>query len=108
MRGNGWNTGKMGRTINMQNYPTIHKDTQDEVLITLKRVVELRSQDITDRNNFPNIFMTGRKVAKVPATSNDIAATDNELDFNYDDTYFYYAILISGNLKWRRIAHGAF
>lgn len=108
MRGNGWNTGKMGHTTNMQNYPTIHKDTLDEVLVTLKRVVELRSQDITDRNNFPNIFMTGRKVAKVPATSNDIAVTDNELDFNYDDTYFYYAILITGSLKWRRIAHGSF
>lgn len=92
----------------MQTYPFLTSSTNDKITQTVRRIIELRLQDVSEFNNLNQKFLAGRKVGKIPVDSNDIEPTDRELDWNYDDSYVYWALVISGDLKWRRIAHGSF
>ena len=87
----------------MQQYPkTVTKDT---VVDVVSQIVRLRDSDITDRNTFPSVFVSGRSVAKVPASAADVVATDRIGDFNVTATYAYYCVNDgSGNAIWRRSA----
>lgn len=83
--------------------------TNDDVVFWIDEVARLREQeDIGDFDNLVNRFIRGRKVAKVPSSSTDVDATDQEGDFNYDDSFMYLAVLNSGNLVWRRVALATF
>ena len=86
----------------MQLYP--QNVTDNNVTDTVQQICRLRLDDITDRNNFPNIFVSGRKVNKIPASSTDVATTDCTGDVNYDSNYFYYLVNVGGTNVWRRIA----
>ena len=95
----------------MQNYPSLISNTVSSIITTLRRIIELRKQDITDFNNLNQVFLSGRKVGKVPANSADITSGDRVLDWNYDNSYVYWVLLITGSpdtLEWRRIAHANF
>ena len=83
----------------MQNYPK--SIDEKNVVQVVRKISQLREEDILDRNNFPAIFFLGRKVGKVPASSLDIAATDRVGDMNYDTNFLYLFPTVSG---WRRIA----
>lgn len=86
----------------MQQYPkTI---TQDTVVDVVSQIARLRDSDITDRNNFPNVFLSGRSVAKVPASASDVAATDRVGDFNVTPSYAYFCVNNTGTIVWRRVA----
>lgn len=88
----------------MQPYP---KDVTEKTEISvLQQITRLRDLDIQDRNNFPNIFLTGRLVGKIPTSSADIAATDRVNDYSYavDASYVYLCQDDSGTVVWRRIA----
>ena len=86
----------------MQQYPkTI---TQDTVVDVVSQIARLRDNDITDRNNFPNVFLSGRSVARVPASAADVTATDRVGDFNVTTTYAYFCVDNAGTAVWRRCA----
>lgn len=90
----------------MQPYPQDIKKTIESIYESLRIITRLRNEDIVDRNTFPAIFMTGRKVGKVPTSSTDVAATDRVGDFNYDASYFYILVNNSGTPAWRRATMG--
>lgn len=93
----------------MQPYPrNIQADAQDEA-DALNIISRLRDQDIIDRNNFPNIFLSGRTVNRTPASSSDVETSDRINDVSIDPagTYIYYCINASGTVAWRRIALSA-
>jgi len=72
-----------------------------------REVARVREEDVSDFNNLPNIFMQGRKVGKIPASSAD--TIDNRIgDFNYDADYLYICVNDSGSAAWRRVAIGGF
>lgn len=88
----------------MQQYP--QWNTDDDTGPNLKFIQRARLADIADRNNLPNIFMSGRKVGKIPTGSADVAITDRLGDFNYDASYFYILVNNSGAV-WRRASLGS-
>ena len=69
----------------------------------LKFIIQERNSDIRDKTNLPNIFISGRKVGKIPTSSTDIVDTDKVGDINYDANYLYICVNDSGAV-WRRIA----
>jgi hypothetical protein len=85
----------------MQEYPAIINGNEKDVL---RRIVELRHDDVSDFTNLPQVFMSGRKAGKVPTGSADVAVTDRLGDFNYDTSYLYLAVNNAGSLVWRRVA----
>lgn len=90
----------------MQPYPvTSANDDAERLAKNAMYIQRLREDDINSFNNLVNVFMSGRKVGKIPTSSTDIAATDRIGDFNYTATYFYIVVDNSG-AAWRRIALG--
>lgn len=87
----------------MENYPKLLSNDNNELALVLRRIIELRESDITDNTNLPQVFMSGRKVEKIPTSSADVATTDNLGDFNYDANYLYIVVDDSG-AEWRRVA----
>ena len=86
----------------MQQYPkTI---TQDTVVDVVSQIARLRDNDITDRNNFPNVFLSGRSVSRIPSSATDVETTDRVGDFNVTSTYAYFCVNNSGTVIWRRCA----
>ena len=86
----------------MQQYPKAI--TQDTVVDVVSQIARLRDNDITDRNNFPHVFLSGRSVARVPGSATDVAATDRVGDFNVTPSYAYFCVDNSGTPVWRRVA----
>jgi len=86
----------------MQQFPKTV--TEDTVVDVVNQIVRLRDNDITDRNTFPSVFLSGRSVAKVPTSAADVVATDRIGDFNVTATYAYYCIDNAGTVEWRRSA----
>lgn len=79
----------------------------DDLVNFAKDVARKRLEDISNFDNIPNLFISGRKVAKVPTGSADIVASDRIGDFNYDANYLYICVNVSGTAAWRRVAIGS-
>jgi hypothetical protein len=93
----------------MQPYPVIPKDSTLEFLTEKAAYVQrLREEDIENFNNLKNIFISGRKVGKIPTSSTDITAGDRVGDFNYTASHLYIVVDDAGSGEWRRIALGVF
>lgn len=87
----------------MNNYPAIKPDTIQDMQDILRAILKERVNDVVEAQNYKNIFISGRKVGKIPAGSTDVSATDNIGDFNYDANYLYLCVDNSG-ATWRRVA----
>lgn len=93
----------------LNSYPANIKADLDNVTDALQNISRTRQDDQTQWNNLQNIFIAGRKVNKVPASSTDIVGTDNIGDYNATASYLYLCVNDgSGNAVWRRIAAGVF
>lgn len=81
---------------------------EDNTVESLRQISRLRNEDITDRNNFPAVFLSGRSVGKVPTSSTDIAITDRvgDVSFAVDGSYIYFFVNLSGTPTWTRIVLG--
>lgn len=91
----------------MNRYPAVLNDDPKTLKNTLDFIARERLRDIDDRNNFPNIFIGGRKVAKVPTSSSDI--TGNAVgDFNVTTAYTYFCVNNSGTPEWVRVGVATF
>lgn len=88
----------------MKTYPTLAPQSLEDVKTVIRFIVKERVFDVQDFTNLPQIFMSGRKVGKIPSSSNDVSAEDRIGDFNTDKDYLYIVVEDTGNAKWRRIA----
>lgn len=73
----------------------------------MRQVSNLRKDDIAQVDNMTSIFLTGRKVGKVPSSSADVNADDRLNDFNWSASYLYVLIDNSGTPEWRRASLGS-
>lgn len=88
----------------MKRYLNVSNAT--ELVDFAKDVARKRLEDITDTNNLVNVFIRGRKVAKVPTGSTDTA--DSRVgDFNCTPTFLYVCVDNAGTAEWRRVAIGS-
>lgn len=88
----------------MEPYPQLNSDSKEDIAAVVRAISRERENDISDYDNLPNRFMRGRKIARIPTGSADVAAGDRVGDFNYDASYLY---LLVNATEWRRITLGA-
>ena len=91
----------------MNRYPSVVNRTLDGCLSVLDWISRERLSDISDRNNFPNLFIGGRKVQKIPTNSADISGSAVG-DFNVTTTYVYFCVNNAGTATWVRAAVAGF
>jgi hypothetical protein len=91
----------------MKQYPSLPKETLEDVCKVIQYIARERDTDIRDWNNLQNTFVSGRKSGKIPTGSADVDPSDRVGDVNYDSSYFYIVINNGGTAAWRRIALGA-
>lgn len=87
----------------MKNYPNIEPKTLADINVLLRYIQKERRNDINDFNNLKDVFISGRKVGKIPTGASDISITDKLGDFNFDADYIYICVDNSG-AEWRRVA----
>lgn len=88
----------------MQPYPQNIKPDTDSLLSAFQDISRKREQDITDRNTFPSVFVSGRTVGRVPSASANVLATDRIGDQNLTKDYAYFCVSDgAGGAVWRRI-----
>lgn len=91
----------------MEAYPVVTVNAGlKELVKSASYIQRLREDDISDFSNLVNVFMSGRKVNKIPASSADVVAGDRVGDFNYSAAYLYLVVDNTG-AEWRRIALGS-
>ena len=86
----------------LKEYPYWSAENLEQIKEQMRLITNIRKDDITQFQNLPGIFVSGRKVGKVPSASNDVAATDRLGDMNWDASYLYILIDNSGTAEWRR------
>ncbi len=86
----------------LKDYPYWPSETLDDVKTQMRQIANIRKDDIAQINALPGIFVGGRLVGKLPATSTDIAATDRLNDVSRDDmnTYVVQVTGAPGVLQW--------
>jgi hypothetical protein len=90
----------------MEHYPSISiRATEEDLVKWASLVTRFRQYDVADFNNLSNVFMSGRKVGKIPTSSTDITDGDRVGDFNYNASYLYLCVDNTG-AAWRRISLG--
>lgn len=99
---------RTGKCQDMNNYPVCQKADVTDLKSCYDYVQRQRVQDVNDRANLPNQFMTGRRVVRVPSASNNVVAGDCVNDFSVTSTYAYFLINNSGTNEWVRIAVSTF
>ncbi len=70
----------------MKTYPNTPEKTTDLLKFIIR---ERNNTDVDAFNNLPQVFVSGRKVGKIPANSGDVSVTDVLNDVNWDDQYIY-------------------
>lgn len=86
----------------MRNYPVFNGENNKSILDILRFIVRERKTDVNDFSNLKNVFISGRKVAKIPTGASDITIADRVGDFNYDVSYIYIVVDNAGTAEWRR------
>lgn len=92
----------------LKDYPYWGAGTSEDIKEQLRQICAIRKDDITQFQNLSSVFVSGRKVGKIPTASNDVTAADKVGDLNYDASYLYILVDNSGTPAWRRYAGGAF
>lgn len=91
----------------MKVYPQVIQDSLQEHTNVLKQISRLRQEDVQAFTNLTQTYVLGRKVGKIPATSNDVIATDRLGDFNVDSAYAYFLVSsTSGQVATLAITNG--
>lgn len=88
-------------------YSVAVESTLESLVNFCKDITRLREEDVAEFNNLSNIFISGRKVGKIPSGSSDTTG-DRVGDFNYDASYIYLCVDNGGTAAWRRVAIGSF
>lgn len=88
----------------LKEYPYWSAETPDDVKTQLRDITNIRKDDITQIQNLPNVFLAGRSVGKIPASSADVTDGDKVGDQNYDASYIYILVDNAGTPVWRRAA----
>jgi hypothetical protein len=91
----------------MKLFPTYPITTIKDVLDFIRHVQRERKSDAKEFELVKNKVINSRKVDKIPTASNDVSGTDAIGDFNFDGSYFYVLVNVSGTPSWRRATLGS-
>lgn len=97
----------MSTTV-FKDYPYWPAESEADVKDQLRQICNTRKDDIAQISQLPSLFVSGRKVGKIPSASNDVDPdTDKLNDINWDASYLYILIDNSGTPAWRRASLGS-
>lgn len=88
----------------MKPYPQTIKEDVGNHTDVLLQITRLRKEDVQEITNLNNIFISGRKVGRVPTSSANVIDGDRVGDVNYDLNYLYLLSTDGVTPAWRRIA----
>ena len=91
----------------MKPYPklgSVIKPTVEDHARVLEVIIKERPSDIKDFDNLSNVFVSGRKVARIPSGASDVLPTDKVGDINYTTSFLYILVDNAGTATWRRVA----
>ncbi len=91
----------------LKEYPYWSSSNEADAREQLRTICNIRKDDITQFQNLQNIFISGRKVGKIPSASNDVNPEDKIGDFNVTESYAYFLIDNASMPEWRRVAMGS-
>lgn len=86
----------------MKEYPKLNPESPKDISILCRDIMKQRKNDVNDFINLNNVFISGRKVGKIPTGSADVDPSDIVGDFNYDISYIYILVNNAGTATWRR------
>lgn len=86
----------------MREYPFLTSEDSKSILDIIRFMIRERKTDVNDFFNLKNVFISGRKVAKIPSGASDITIADRVGDFNFDTSYIYIVVDNAGTAEWRR------
>lgn len=92
----------------MKTYPKFTEKNSKDIIEILEFIIKERKNDVNDFTNLKNVFISGRKVAKIPTGSLDVTDTDRVGDFNYDLSSLYILVDNGGSAEWRQAMLSAF
>lgn len=91
----------------IESIPEVVKVLKDIVSFILYATKE-RKNDVSDFNALKDVFISGRKVGKIPTGASDVTDLDVVGDFNIADdagtVYLYALVNVGGTATWRRVA----
>lgn len=88
----------------MKPFPKYTVSNLPELIEIVRYILKERRNDINDFENLKNVFISGRKVGKIPTGATDITNDDKVGDISYDASYLYIVVDNSGTAEWRRVA----
>jgi hypothetical protein len=91
----------------MKLFPTYPIKTLNDALDFIRHVQRERKTDAQEFELVKNKVINSRKVDKIPTGSSDVTSTDAIGDFNFDGSYFYVLVNVSGTPSWRRSTLGS-
>lgn len=91
----------------MRQYPKLVSTDSEQIKAWADNVTRQRISDVDEMNALPNVYIAGRKVAKVPTSSSDITGSFPG-DFNVTVSFAYFCINNAGTVEWVRVAVGTF
>ena len=90
----------------LKEYPYWPADKLPDIRDQLRTICNIRKDDISQIQNFTNVFLAGRTVGKIPTSSADVAATDKigDLSYHYNSgtPYLYLLMENAGAGAWVR------
>ena len=90
-----------------KDYPYWSAENLEDLITQMRQITNIRKDDITQIQNLPNIFLSGRTVGKIPTSSADVDATDRIGDVSYDTNYLYILVDNAGTAVCRRATLGS-
>ena len=88
-------------------YPSPSDDKNKTLKASLDIISRERKNDVNLWNNLPQVFMSGRLVGNIPASTSDIS-TNKIGDFIVTTSYVYFCVAATTTAQWVRAAVGAF
>ena len=92
----------------MKEYPSLSPDSAEDQKTFMRFAIKERKNDVNDFTNLKNVFMSGRKVGKIPTGAADVTDGDRVGDFNCNASFLYILIDNAGTAEWRRATLSTF
>jgi hypothetical protein len=92
----------------MKPYKKLLTQNIGDVADVMQNMILERTNDIKDFDNLNNVFISGRKVGKVPTGATDVTSSDKIGDFNIASiggTFYLISLVNNGGTPvWARVA----
>ena len=88
-------------------YPSLKDILPESIAEIIRFITRERDIDVRDWRNLPQVYLSARKVTRIPSSSADVIDGDKVGDINWTPSYLYILVDNAGTGVWRRVALGS-